>query len=110
MEALRAELREAAEPAVGAPPTQQTEMRLHSNGWFSPAEALWDLSKAIHRKQEGGVAIATQTPKEVTCGGKSLLCGCVFRNHGDRMKQEVLQAFTELLVTQEFRIWPTVVG
>ena len=77
---------------------------------FSPAEALWYFSEAIHRKQEGRVAVATKAAQEVARSGQSLLGGRGLRHHGDGVKQEVLQVVSQLLVGQELQIWPTVVG
>lgn len=48
-----------------------------------PTETLGYLSKAIDRKQEGRVAIATQAAQEVARGSEAILCGCVFCHHGN---------------------------
>lgn len=81
-----------------------------SSGPVLPAEALGNLAKAVDRKQEGCVAIATQTLQKMTRRSQTLPGGCVFCDHGDGVKEEVFQVVSELLLPQELQIWPTVVG
>lgn len=77
---------------------------------FLPTKTLGYLSKAIDRKQEGCVSVTTQALQKILCRSKSLLCRCVVCYHCYGVKYEMFQVVSKLLVMEELRIWPTVVG
>ena len=72
---------------------------------ISPAKALWNLPQTIEGKQEGRVAIATQTTQEVLRGLKTLQSGRVLRHHSNGVKQEVLQVLRQLPCLEEVPKW-----
>ena len=72
---------------------------------ISPAKALWNLPQTVEGKQEGCVAIATQTTQEVLRGLQTLRGGRVLCHHSNGMKQEVLQVLSQLPCLEEVPKW-----